>query len=162
MEYSEHFTRDELKCKCGCNICNMEDDFMNMLEKLRNTIGKPIIITSGFRCPSHSVNVGGYSNDAHTKGFACDIMVNGLSSYDIAEYAEKCGFTGIGIISDTACHIDNRNTSKYNNGHWFGNEMTGDNNIKSFIRTSSTPTTSTSTTMSINGITYKITMEVIK
>lgn len=134
MNITEHFTVSEMACKCGCGSCNMETDFMIMLEKLRKMIGKPIIVTSGMRCPQHSVAVGGYSNDAHVRGFAADIIVDGLTSYDIAEYAEKCGFTGIGIINNTAVHVDNRNKNKYSNGHWFGNEMTGDNNIKTFIR----------------------------
>lgn len=134
MNITEHFTVAEMACKCGCGLCDMESDFMILLEKLRKLIGKPIIVTSGRRCPSHSVSVGGYANDAHVKGFAADIIVDGLTSYDVAEYAEKCGFTGIGIINNTAVHVDNRNKNKYSNGHWFGNEMTGDNNIKTFIR----------------------------
>lgn len=134
QKITEHFTTDEMSCKCGCGLCEMETDFMSMLEKLRTKIGKPIIVTSGRRCPSHSVAVGGYANDAHVRGFAADIMVNGLTSYDIAEMAELCGFTGIGIINGKAVHVDNRNTSKYPNGHWFGNEMTGDDNIKTFVR----------------------------
>lgn len=154
MKITEHFTTDEMTCKCGCGLCDMENEFMLMLEKLRTMINKPIIITSGRRCPKHSVTVGGYSNDAHVKGFASDIKVSGLTSFDIAEYAEKCGFTGIGIIDNEAVHVDNRDISKYSNGHWFGNEMTGENNIKTFIRKQNTK--KEEITITLNGKKYLI------
>lgn len=97
---------------------------------------KAIIITSGFRCPSYSVKIGGYSDDAHTIGIAADIKVKKQDgSYytpeQVAEAAERAGFGGIGLMN-TACHVDRRDLGGYKNSHWFGDERTGNNRISTF------------------------------
>ncbi|MEE1054166.1 MAG: hypothetical protein U0L33_07530, partial [Acutalibacteraceae bacterium] len=35
-------------------------------------------------------------------------------------------------IDNTAVHMDIRNNDNYVNPHWFGNEITGDNYVKTF------------------------------
>lgn len=101
-----------------------------MLERLReNMNAAAIIVTSGTRCPAHSVAVGGTSTDAHTKGIAVDIRVNkkdgtSYTSGTIAREAEKIGFSGIGIIDNIHCHVDIRNLNNYYNNHWYGDERT--------------------------------------
>ena len=42
------------------------------LELVRIALGRPIIITSGYRCPALNARVGGAANSAHTKGLAVD------------------------------------------------------------------------------------------
>ena len=42
------------------------------LELVRKALDKPIIITSGYRCPALNARVGGVSTSAHTKGLAVD------------------------------------------------------------------------------------------
>ncbi|MCX8602659.1 hypothetical protein J3U62_12370 [Gilliamella sp. B3773] len=42
------------------------------LEFVRQALGKPINITSGYRCPALNARVGGVSTSAHTKGLAVD------------------------------------------------------------------------------------------
>lgn len=42
------------------------------LELVRQALGKPIIITSGYRCPALNARVGGVATSAHTKGLAVD------------------------------------------------------------------------------------------
>ena len=33
-----------------------------------------------------------------------------------------------------SCHVDTRDSEQYSNNHWFGNETTGENWIKTFQR----------------------------
>lgn len=141
MKLSEHFDIEEFTCKCS-NHCkaNPDKELIDKLEKLHNMLNaKSIIITSGYRCPQHSIDVGGKLDDAHTRNIAADIIAydqNG-KQYDaatIAEAGELVGFSGIGIISAYAVHVDIRNKNNYVNDHWFGNEQTGENYIKTFIR----------------------------
>ena len=144
-DLSKHFSTKEFVCKCGRQhdtIINPE--LIEKLEKLYDLLGATaIFINSGFRCPEYSKSVGGYMNDAHTKGIAADICCIGkgkgrgaqsqfFTANDIAEAAERVGFTGIGVITDKDVHVDIRTTSNYSNGHWFGDERTGKNNIKTF------------------------------
>ena len=45
----------------------------NLLDPLREMYGKPIIVTSGYRCPKLNKAVGGAAKSQHTKGQAADI-----------------------------------------------------------------------------------------
>jgi hypothetical protein len=57
-----------------------------------NALGKALGVTiygiSGYRTPAHSVAVGGYANDPHTKGEAEDIGVNSLLRSSAAQISE--------------------------------------------------------------------------
>lgn len=135
MKITPNFEDTEFTCKCGCGQNKINPRFVERLQVLRNKIGKPINITSGYRCPTHSVRVGGSYSDAHTIGIAADLYVNGMSPKELARIAEDLGFGGIGIMSN-AIHLDIRDESgcgfTYANNHWWGDETTGNNYIKSF------------------------------
>lgn len=45
----------------------------NVLDPLREAYGKPIVVTSGYRCPALNKAVGGASNSQHLYGYAADI-----------------------------------------------------------------------------------------
>ena len=45
----------------------------NNLDPLREAYGKPIVVTSGFRCPRLNRAVGGVAKSQHMKGEAADI-----------------------------------------------------------------------------------------
>ena len=137
-QLSAHFHSSEFACKrCGATH-TISQDLINKLESLYSRLNcSKIIVTSGYRDPDCSVAVGGYRNDAHTKGIAADVICYDKNGYQIASSrvaweAEQIGFTGIGIIDSTAIHLDVRTTSNYSNGHWFGDERNGDNNIPTF------------------------------
>ena len=137
-QLSAHFHSSEFACKrCGATH-TISQDLINKLESLYSRLNcSKIIVTSGYRDPDCSVAVGGYRNDAHTKGIAADVICYDKNGYQIASSrvaweAEQIGFTGIGIIDNTAIHLDVRTTSNYSNGHWFGDERNGDNNIPTF------------------------------
>ena len=135
---SAHFDSSEFKCNCG-NIGTMSTLLIRRLEEIHSLMNaKAIYITSGYRDPNCSVKVGGYRNDAHTKGMAADIKVQKqdgsyYTAEDIAEAAERVGFGGIGLMNG-ACHVDTRDTEPYSNKHWFGDERNGNDNIKTFQR----------------------------
>lgn len=60
-------------------IKNLQYGVDMVLDPLRRLYGKPIIITSGFRCPKLNKLVGGVSNSWHQNGNAADIHVANLS-----------------------------------------------------------------------------------
>ena len=45
----------------------------NVLDPLRRVYGKPIKVTSGYRCPKLNASVGGVKTSQHQKGQAADI-----------------------------------------------------------------------------------------
>jgi uncharacterized protein YcbK (DUF882 family) len=92
-----YFTKDEFKCKhCGEN--EMSDEFITKLDKLRSNCGFPLIVTSGYRCPTHNQAVSTTGpNGPHTTGRAVDLGVSRHRAYDVLAHALNLGFTGIGI-----------------------------------------------------------------
>ena len=53
------------------------------LEPIRELIGKPLIINSGFRSKEINYRIGGVPNSAHLFGRACDFYVEGKNTEDI-------------------------------------------------------------------------------
>lgn len=73
--------------------------FLSYLDELRDRLGKPIIITSGYRSPAYNNKVSstGFTG-AHTTGKAADIAVDRQLAYRLLEIAFGMGvFSGIGI-----------------------------------------------------------------
>ena len=103
---STHFSSGELACKC-CGVYVDNKELLFRLEMLRSKLGKPIIITSGYRCPKHNKEVGGVANSQHTKGTAVDIKVKGVNPAEVSRVAKQCGFTWTKVYS-TWTHIDIR------------------------------------------------------
>lgn len=52
----------------------LEQLIVNCLDPIRRLYGKPIIVTSGYRCPALNSKVGGVATSQHTKGEAADLQ----------------------------------------------------------------------------------------
>lgn len=113
---SKHFQVREFACKDGSDKILINTDLIDVLEKLFAHLNcKAINITSGYRTPSHSVRVGGYRTDQHTKGNAADITCKKqdgslFSSNEICCALEDINHQGgIGRINKThSVHVDVR------------------------------------------------------
>lgn len=72
-------TAERLKIKnvpSSEQVKNLEYGCQMVLDPLRRMYGKPIVITSGYRCPKLNVAVGGVANSWHQDGNAADIRVS--------------------------------------------------------------------------------------
>ena len=69
----------------------MLDLICDCLQPLRDKLGKPMIITSGYRCYQLNKAVGGAANSQHTKGQAVDFHVKGMSISDVIDFIVKSG-----------------------------------------------------------------------
>lgn len=65
------------------SLDNMLDLIYFCLQPIRDKIGKPMIITSGYRCPQVNKLVGGAANSQHTKGQAADFTIKGMTPAQI-------------------------------------------------------------------------------
>ena len=142
-----HFDFREFTCKCGCSTNKTKDELIYKFENLYEYLDKTpdgvsaVIINSGYRCNSWSQKLAGaFVGDTHNLGIGADfhaIKGDGVSLWSALELAAVCeylGFNGIAVITNTDVHGDLRNGENYANAHWFGNEMTGQNDIKSFLQ----------------------------
>ena len=104
---TKNFKAKEFSCPC-CGLNNMSQVMVETLQRIRDKVKAPIIITSGCRCPSHNDDVGGKKKSAHMKGTAVDIAVaqgNSRLRYNLISYAISEGIDRIGIY-DTWIHLD--------------------------------------------------------
>lgn len=79
---TEHFSWGE----AACNHCGRIPDVASVektaewLEEVRAALGnRPLIVNSWCRCPTHNANVGGALHSFHVKGWAVDIVADGLT-----------------------------------------------------------------------------------
>lgn len=69
---TRNFESREFACKhCGQNLIRQE--VLNLCQKIRDFVGCPIRVNSGYRCPFHNQRVGGVSNSYHVQGLAADL-----------------------------------------------------------------------------------------
>jgi zinc D-Ala-D-Ala carboxypeptidase len=68
---------------------NLQALAVNVLQPLRDKLGVPVLLSSGYRCPALNSAVGGVSNSEHLTGCAADIHVQTVSMKDLANYINK-------------------------------------------------------------------------
>lgn len=112
----QHFKVKEFACKDGSQVVFIDSYLVSILDILRNQVGKPVIINSGYRTPTRNKAVNGAKYSYHMRGMAADIRVNGTSPKEIANKLNKivpneCGI----IVYDNWVHFDTRN-KKYRKG----------------------------------------------
>ena len=106
----KYFTENEFRCPCG-GKCNIDMEFVSMLDEAREIAGIPFHINSGCRCKEHNTEVGGRENSAHIftkylKTTAADIKCKTYRRrFIIVRALQEAGFTHIGIASDFI-HVD--------------------------------------------------------
>jgi uncharacterized protein YcbK (DUF882 family) len=105
--FTLNFSKSEVKCKCGkCTGLPTSpeglDKFMwalRNLQSIRDQYGKPMRLSSGYRCPDHNTSVSSTGrNGPHTQG-AFDVLVYGREARDllVAAMNSRAIPTGIGI-----------------------------------------------------------------
>ena len=109
-QVSKNFKVKEFRCKDGSDTILIDVDFVkDKLQKIRDHFKVPVTINSAYRTESYNKKVGGASKSYHMKGQAFDIVVKGISTKDVASYAETLlnNTGGIGVYSNFI-HIDSR------------------------------------------------------
>lgn len=77
-----YFKPQEFRCSCGhCSgyPSYMKRVQMEHLARIRKHYGKPMTITSGLRCAFENSRVGGVPGSGHTRGFATDFHIPGVT-----------------------------------------------------------------------------------
>lgn len=119
MLISRSFLRSEFECPCslceqsGHNTFKIDNLLLDKLQEVRDEINKPVIINSGFRCPTHNTSVGGKITSSHIKGRAADIAILGSNyRYEVLRiFLSKFNRIGIGA---EFIHIDCDNDKPQN------------------------------------------------
>lgn len=104
FQLSPHFNLREFVCPC-CGAVKVYPELVQKLESLRQRIGRPIVLNSGYRCPEHNRQVNGKEHSLHLAGKAADIAVHGLGLQQLLKEVEKENFGGIGVYPNFL-HVD--------------------------------------------------------
>jgi len=85
---SENFDSDEFKCKCCGKLpeSGINPKLIQLLQALRDKLGKSISIVSGYRCETHNNHVNGAKHSQHCLGTAADIRITGMDAHDVHDY----------------------------------------------------------------------------
>lgn len=108
----KYFSEAEMACK-GENCCGglalMDEEFMLRLDELREALGHPLPISSGYRCKVHNQRVSSTgANGPHTTGKAADIAISHQQARK-ALTAISMRFNGVGFNqkgSGRFIHVD--------------------------------------------------------
>ena len=121
-QISKNFQYKEFDCHGSgcCSTTIIDEKLVEYVQRIRDHFGTPVTITSPYRCEVHNRRVGGATKSYHMQGKAADIVVQGVSSREVAKYAESIGILGIGLYETSAdgyfTHIDTRTTKSF----WYG------------------------------------------
>lgn len=108
---SEHFSVDELACRCGCGLMNVSPRLVELLERMRHEANRPLSPTSGSRCEKRNREEKGAKHSKHLTGEAVDIFTrNGAERHELLKIAFNLGFKGIGV-ANSFIHVDIRGSS---------------------------------------------------
>ena len=98
-QLTKNFHIEEFYCHDGVPV--PDDMYLDVLELaenlqvLRDTIGKPIKIVSGYRHPEYNKKIGGARNSQHMLATAADIKVKGMGTEKLSSIIEAAITDGI-------------------------------------------------------------------
>jgi uncharacterized protein YcbK (DUF882 family) len=119
---TKNFKIEEFECKGnlkGCE-CKMPEEVYNNIQELaknlqiiRDELGEPIKINSGYRCEAYNRKIGGVKRSQHLKGKAADIRIKNLTPDEVATAIDKLqegGFIKVGGLGryNSFTHYDIR------------------------------------------------------
>jgi len=120
MKLTRNFALDEFKCRDGSlpegELLENCQELADNLQVLRDHIGKPINIISGYRPPAYNKKIGGAKRSQHLLARAADIKVSGMAPAEVHATviklikAGKMKQGGVGKYS-TFVHYDTRGTA---------------------------------------------------
>jgi len=112
LKVAKHFKLSEFACPC-CKRVMLHPKLLAKLVELRNTLERPVYITSGYRCFEYNQKVGGVANSYYCIGLAADIKVKDINLIKLLGYAEEIDFNGIGFYEKkNFLHLDVRPTKR--------------------------------------------------
>lgn len=91
-----YFSEEELACQ-HCGKYGTPPDFLELLNEIRRTYNRPMVISSGYRCPDHPIEAAKDKPGSHASGRAVDVLVAGEDALDLIVAAKLNGICRIGV-----------------------------------------------------------------
>ena len=118
LKLSENFSLLEFACHDSkYKEILVDEQLVNLLQKLRDHFQKTITITSGYRPKTYNIAVGGAPESQHIYGRAVDITIVNTHPREICKISEALGFNGVGCYDygngAGFAHVDTRSYKSY-------------------------------------------------
>lgn len=95
------------RCVPSCSMRDMDNDFLLLLDRVRESCGIPLILNCAYRSKEWDISKGRNGNSSHCRGKAVDIRCsNSATAFKIVKAAMDNGISRIGI-GNGYVHIDN-------------------------------------------------------
>jgi uncharacterized protein YcbK (DUF882 family) len=106
LQHIKYFIDSEFECPCCPGQHLISQELVSKLDSARIELCRPIVITSGYRCIHHNIDVGGLISSSHRRGLAVDIrcLTSGYR-YRLIQALLAVGIKRIGIREDFI-HVD--------------------------------------------------------
>lgn len=72
-------------------VQNLKELCENVLQPLRDNLGVPVHVSSGYRCKRVNDKIGGAKTSQHVKGQAADIQIAGITTIDVCKKIVEMG-----------------------------------------------------------------------
>lgn len=104
---AKYFNPSEfVRCTPSCRIGDMDLDFLDLMDRVREAAGIPLVLNSAYRTVAWEKKQGRTGTSSHCKGIAVDIRCNtSANRFRIVKAAIECGVPRIGI-GKTFIHLD--------------------------------------------------------
>ena len=118
IRVSPNFVLSEFQCRC-CKAVKLHQRVLAILQLIREHYGRPLQVTSAYRCPKHNAAIGGAKDSDHLKGMAVDVAVpRRVGVEEMARTAKRFGATRTGIYeSKRFVHVSIRRKKP---AQWYG------------------------------------------
>lgn len=98
----------------------VDERSMDMLQELRDLLGKPLMVNSAFRPHRYNRKIGGAASSKHLTGKAFDISMENHDPAQFEAAARQVGFKGFGFYKrNNFIHIDTRSKAGEWGKRWF-------------------------------------------
>ena len=114
-----YFDREADRLYCShCGEGTLDEDFIQWLNAVRHEFGKPMVVSSGYRCPKHPIEYRKSKPGAHSTGRAVDIRVMGEDVIELTAIAYKHGCRRVGWNQKGSARFVHLDRADMPNGSW--------------------------------------------
>lgn len=94
-----NFSFSEFACRCdNCGGENkMDPKAIDEFQKIRNEVGFPLTVTSGYRCSHHPIEKDKATPGTHSRGIAADFAVSHEQARILLNQALRRNLGGVGV-----------------------------------------------------------------
>lgn len=105
-EIAPNFTLGELGQDWKGRWAVVQPHLLVHLQALRDEIGEPLTVNSGYRSPAYNASVGGVTYSRHQYGDAADLDAGALSVEELGDFCYAAGAAYVGLYENSHTHCD--------------------------------------------------------